>query len=176
MRSPRIHIAFLVALSFALAMSLCSEQLPRITGETLSGRQVSLPSVSAGSAAIVCIGFSHASQSQLKSWADRTSEAFGQNGRVHVYLVAVLEDARLVRGMAVHGMRSRVPAQQQDHFVVVYEGERELKRIAGFRRSEDAYILLLDPRGEIQWVNHGPASDAALQELTDHVHSIQRSE
>lgn len=177
MRSPRARVAFLAALGFALAMPLCSEQMPRITGETLSGKQVSLPSASSGSVAIICIGFSHASQSQLKPWAERATKAFHQNGRVLVYFIAVLEDApRLIRGMAVHGMRSRVPAQQQNHFVVVYQGESELKRVAGFQRPEEAYILLLDRRGEIQWVRQGPVTDAALQELTDRVHSIQRSE
>jgi hypothetical protein len=31
---------------------------------------------------------------------------------------------------------------------------------------------LLDRKGEIQWRNHGPVSDAAFQALTDRVHSI----
>ena len=136
-----------------------------------------LPSASAGSVAITCIGFSHASQSQLKSWAERATKAFRQNDRVLVYLIAVLEDApRWIRGMAVHGMRTRVSAQQHDHFVVVYQGERELKGITGFQRPEDAYVLLLDSTGKIQWVSHGPVSAAALQELTDRVRSIQQSE
>lgn len=173
MRSPRVLVAFVAALGFAVAMPLRGEQMPRITGENLSGKQVSLPSASSGSVAIICIGFSHASQSQLKPWAERATKAFGQNDRVVVYAIAVLEDApRLVRGMAVHGMRSRVTAQQHDHFIVVYQGESELKRITRFQRPEEAYIVLLDPRGEIQWVSHGPVSDAALQELTDRVRSL----
>lgn len=177
MRSPRLIVAFLAALGFAAAMPLRSEQMPRITGKNLSGKQVSLPSESGGSVAIICIGFSHASQSQLKPWGERAIRAFSQNDRVLIYSVAVLEDApRLVRGMAVQGMRSRVPAQQHDHFVVVYQGESELKRITGFQRPEEAYILLLDPRGEIQWVSHGPVSDAAFEELADRVRSLQRSE
>ena len=177
MRSLLVLVAFLAAIGFVIAMPLRSEQMPRITGENLSGQQVSLPSASAGSVAIMCIGFSHASQSQLKPWAERAAKAFRQNDHVLVYSIAVLEDApRWVRGMAVRGMRSAVPAQQRDHFVVVYHGESELKRVTGFRRSEEAYILLLDPTGEIQWVSHGPVSDAALQELTDRVRSLQPSQ
>lgn len=59
-----------------------------------------------------------------------------------------------------------MPAQQRGRFVVVYHGESELKRITGFQRPGEAYILLLDPRGEIQRVRHGPVSDAAFQELS----------
>lgn len=177
MRSPFALPTFLAAFGFAAAILLGSEQMPRVTGESLSGKQISLPSASAGSVAIICIGFSHASQSQLKPWAERATKAFRQNGRVLVYSIAVLEEApRLVRGMAVHSMKSGVPAQQHDNFVVVYHGENELKRITGFQRPEEAYILLLDPRGEIQRVSHGPVSDADFQKLIDHVHSILRSE
>jgi hypothetical protein len=128
MRSPLVLVTFLAALSFAVAMPLRGEQMPQITGESLSGKQVSLPSASAGSVAIICIGFSHASQSQLKPWTERAMNEFRHQGRVVVYSIAVLEDApRLVRGMAVHGMKSGVPAQQHDRFVVVYHGENEFE-------------------------------------------------
>lgn len=177
MRSPVVFVAALAALGFAIAMPLCGEQMPQITGETLSGKRVSFPSASTGSVAIIIIGFSHASQSQLKPWVERATNEFRQRNRVVVYSIAVLEDApRLVRGMAVHGMKSGVPTQQHDHFVVVYHGESELKRITGFQRPEEAYILLLDQRGEIRWVAHGPATDSALKELGDQVDSILRSE
>ncbi len=171
-------VTLLAALGFSsTAIPLHGEQMPQITGETLSGKQISFPSASAGSVAIICIGFSHASQSQLKPWAERATSEFRQKSRVLVYATAVLEDApRWVRGMAVHGMKSGVPAQQHDHFVVVYQGERELKRVTGFQRPEEAYILLLDPKGEIRWVGHGPVNDAVLQELADHVDSILRPE
>lgn len=177
MRTPLRLVTLLAALSFSVAMPLHSERMLQITGETLSGKRISFPSASAGSVAILCIGFSHASQSQLKPWAERATNEFRQRNRVVVYSIAVLEDApRLVRGMAVHGMKSGVPAQQHDHFVVVYHGESELKQITGFQRREEAYILLLDPQGEIRWVGHGPVSDAALRELSEHVNSVLRSE
>ena len=126
---------------------------------------------------ILCIGFSHASQSQLKPWAERATDEFRQKGQVAVYSIAVLEDApRLIRGMAVHGMKSGVPTQQHDRFVVVYQGESELKRVSGFVRPEEAYIVLLDPKGKILWLSHGPVTDAALKDLADRVNSALRSE
>lgn len=44
-------------------------------------------------------------------------------------------------------MKSGVPAQQHDHFMVVYQGASELKRITGFLRRDDAYILCCLMRG-----------------------------
>jgi hypothetical protein len=173
--SRPVFLTFVAAIAFSVAMPLRSEQMPRINGENLSGEQISLPSASAGSVAIICLGFSHASQSQLKPWADRAAKAFPQNDPVVVYLVAVLQDApRLVRGMAVHAMKTRVPAQQRERFLVVYQGESELKRITRFQQANEAYILVLDGNGEVHWVTHGPATEGAFEELANRVHSIER--
>jgi hypothetical protein len=159
------------------AMPLRGEQMPQIAGESLSGKQVSLPSAVSGSVAIIFIGFSHASQSQLKPWRERTTHEFRQNARVRVYSIAVLQDApRLIRGMIVRGMKNGVPAEEHSRFLVVYHGESELKRITGFNGPGQAYMLLLDPKGEIVWRHRGPVTDAAFKELSDRVDAILRSE
>ena len=106
------------------------------------------------------IGFTHSSQNQTKAWAARLQHEFP------TYSIAVLEDApRLVRGMAVHGMKGGVPEDQRDHFVVIYHNEKELKQAAGFDAPDDAYVLLLDKDGAIRWSFHGPVTDAAVGEL-----------
>lgn len=175
MRSPCVLMTFVSVLGFAVAVPLRSQQMPRIIGQSLSGNQVSLPSAAAGSVAIICIGFSHGSQSQLKAWAEGATKAIGQDSRVVVYSVAVLEDApRWVRGMALRAMKSAVPPQEQARFLVVYQGESELKRVTGFQRPEEAYVLLLDPKGDIQQVSQEPVSDAALEGLAARVRSLQQ--
>ncbi len=82
------------------------------------------------------------------------------------YSIAVLEDApRLVRGMAVHGMKGGAPEDQRDHFIVVYHNEKELKQAAGFDAPNDAYVPLLDKDGAIRWSFHGPVTDAEADEV-----------
>lgn len=166
-----------LALGFLVSIPLRSEQMPRITGKSLVGENVSLPSATAGSVTILCIGFSHGSQSQVKPWRERATKEFQKKARVRVYSIAVLEDApRFVRGMIVRGMKHGVPAQEHKSFLVVYRGEKGLKQITRFNDSGQAYILLLDPKGEIQWRHHGPPTDAAFNELTVRIDSILRSE
>lgn len=176
-RNQIVHVCLLMVIGFTVAIPIRSEHMPRITGESLSGEQVTFPSASSGSVAIICIGFSHASHSQVQPWAERARDELREKSRVVIYSIAVLEDApRLVRGMAVHAIKSGVPAQQRNRFVVVYHGESELKRITGFQRPEEAYVLLLDPKGDTRWVIHGPVSDAAFQELLRHVQSLLQAE
>lgn len=142
---------------------LHAEQFPRTEGENLSGQKMTLPDAAAGHPAVVVIGFTHNSQNQTKAWAGRLQH------EMPTYSIAVLEDApRLVRGMAVHGMKGGVPEDQRDHFLVIYHNEKELKQAAGFDRPDDAYVLLLDQDGTIQWRFHGPVTDGAVEELKAH--------
>lgn len=150
----------------SLAFAAYAETLPQIEGENLSGKKVVLPEASAGHAAILVIGFSHASQNQTKAWADRLDHRFPDPALITVYPVAVLEAVpRLARGMAVHGIRSGTPKNQRDRFLLVYHHEAELKSAAGVSAPDDAYILLLDGHGAIRWRFHGPLTDSALAEV-----------
>ena len=89
--------------------------------------------------------------------------------------MAVLEDApKLVRGMAIHGIKGGVPEDQRDRFMIVLHGEKELKQALGFNVHDDAYVALLDRDGFIQWQFHGPFTEAALAELKSRVAELDR--
>ena len=149
-----------------LALSLGAEQLPPVEGQDLLGKTVSLPAAAAGQAAILVIGFTHASQNQTKAWSQRLEKQFPAPAPVRIYSIAVLEDVpKLVRGMAVHGIKSGVPAEQRGRFLLVYHHEAELKQSAGFAAPDDAYLLVLDPAGAVRWRFHGPVTDSAIEQL-----------
>lgn len=117
------------------ALACFAEQMPHITGQTLAAKQIDFPSACAGSVCIIVIGFSHGSKSQVKAWTDRANTEFHNNRNIAVYSIDVLEDAPcLVRGMAVHGMKSGVPDGKRDHFAIVFKGEAALKRVTAFRK------------------------------------------
>jgi len=144
-------------LPLLLALPLCAQQFPSIEGQNLRDHGVKLPD---GQAEAVVIGFTHASQNQTKAWAMRIA------GQVNTYSIAVLEDVpRLMRGMVSHGMKSGVPDAQREHFVRVYQGEKELKQAVGFSAPDDAYVVVLDKSGAIRWKYHGPVTDSAVEQL-----------
>ena len=142
-----------------VALRLCAQQFPVLEGQNLLDKKVKFPD---GNAAVVVMGFTHASQNQTKAWSQRLK------GQFPVYSIAVLEDVpRLVRGMASHGIKSGVPADQRDHFLLVYHGEKELKQAADFSTADDAYVLVLDQAGAIRWKFHGPVTDAAMEQVKE---------
>ena len=162
----RLCIAWM---TLCTASGRCAGQFPMIEGENLLGKKIELPQAGEGHPSVIIIGFTHASQSQTKPWSARLYPG------VTTYSLAVLQDVpRLVRGMAVGGIKSGVPQEQRERFLLVFRGEKELKEAAGFDSPNDAYLILLDADGTIRWRFHGALNDASLAELKSHLADLQK--
>jgi hypothetical protein len=172
----RIHrIAATSAVTLCLAAVVLRAQsasaptaaLPRLEGETLSGKKIVLPDDAHGKIALLAIGFSRKGGDATRAWSGRFKKDFGSDPRFAVYPVAELEGApRFVRGMIVGSMRKGTPTADRDRFVTLFEGSQDLERFVGFSAGDDAYLLLLDSNGTVQWRGHGVFREqdyAALQ-------------
>jgi hypothetical protein len=150
-----------ILICLACAVLLHAQRvLPPIEGETLSGNKVSLPEASGGKPAVLIIGFTHGSQAQTKAWSQRLRDRFP------TWSIAVFEDVpRLVRGMAIHGIKSGTPKEIYDRFLLVYHGEKQLKEAVGFDRPDDAYVLVIDGAGAIRTSVHGQVTDAGVEQI-----------
>jgi hypothetical protein len=167
------HCFLILCGCFCLLASARSEPLPKTPSESLAGRQMMLPDSLKGHPAVVIVGFSKSSQTRVKEWDTQVRKRLGE--AFDVYQVAVLEDApRFVRGMITHAMKGSIPADRQDHFLIVVKGETELKNAAAFAESDDAYVLLLNGTGDVRWRTHGAVSDAALRELQEQVEKLKQ--
>src|SRR5690348_7471876 len=119
MRVLQVCAQTVVALSL-LAPAVWAETLPKIEGESVAGKMVTLPDAASGHGAILVLGFSHASENQVKAWSERLDKDFPDQAAFTVYPIAVLEAVpRLVRGMASHGIKSGTPKEQRDRFLLV---------------------------------------------------------
>jgi hypothetical protein len=158
-----------------LAQLLAADQLPRIEAETLSGAKMELPSAVKGKPAILCIGFSRSSRTQIKPWTAAARAEFKDSPAV-VLSIAVLQDApKFIRGMIIHGMKSDTPPEEQSKFLVLYQNETELKQTVGFESPDDAYVLLLDEAGAIQDRLHGEVTSTAIHDLRSRLAALSPS-
>ena len=145
---------------------------PALNGETLNGKKVSLPGESQVPILIV-IGFSRASQQQTLEWGKCMRELKAQQLEFNYRPVAELESVpRPFRGFVAKNIRSAVPSELHDNFVVLFEGEKTLKQLAHFDRSEEAYVILLDVKARILWQDHGPCNDGRVSALHENIKSI----
>jgi ATP10 protein len=163
MKHPTIPMLLGVAtLAFAASAGASAQNvganaaLPRLDGETLSGKKSVLPDDAHGKIALLAIGFSRKGGDAARAWSNRFKKDFGVDPRFAVYPVAELEGApRFVRGMIVGSMRQGTPTADRDRFVTLFQGTEELKRLVGFSTSDEAYLLLLDVNGTVRWRGHG---------------------
>lgn len=150
-----------------LAVAGFGQQLPRIEGKNLADQKVVLPEALDGHAAVLVIGFTHASNKEVKPWAAKLTPLYP------TFPIAVLEDVpRLVRGMATHGIKSDTPADQKQRFLLVFSGEKELKAAADFSAPDDAYLIVVDGHGTIRWRFHGALTDRSLEQLQSHMRGM----
>jgi len=157
------------------AAFVCAETLPRLEGETLSKKPIVLPDAAHGKITLLVIGFTKKGGQTTGAWQKQLRNDFGADERYAVYPVAVLEDVpHFMRGMITRGIRSSTPPSEQDHFVIIVHGEQDLKRFVGYSTPDDAYLLLLDAKGEIRWRGHGLFNDkdyAALKNVAKQLSS-----
>ena len=140
----------------ALASGAPCQTLPRMEGETLSGKPALLPDAAHGKVALLAIGFSKKGGDSAKAWSERFRQDFGKDSNYAIYPVAELEDApRLIRGLIKSGMRKDVPLEAQDRFVLLFKDSAEWKKFVNCVDSDEGYLLLLGADGEIKWRGHG---------------------
>ena len=156
-------LAFLLAAALAVAQS--HSAMPPIEGQSLAGRKVVLPDAAAGNLAVLIFGFTRASKTPTSDWAKKLRADFRQSA-LDVYQIPVLEDVpRLIRGMVISGIKKGVPENERHHFVVVVQSEAELKNFVGYKEPDDAYLVLLDRKGNVIEQLHGPPASDSYERL-----------
>lgn len=164
------HFVLLFRFCFCLALipafAQSGQQIPRVEGDTLSGRHVVFPDATRGNIAVLIFGFTKASKTPTGDWARKLSVDFGARAGFELYQMPVLEDVpRFIRGMVISGIEKGVPENTRDHFVPILHGEVELKTAVSYKEPDDAYLVLLDRTGKVVRQTHGPSTDANYSAL-----------
>jgi hypothetical protein len=158
----RSKVLCAVLVSVVLCAPVCAQTVPHTEAETLSEKKIVLPDFVAGRPAVLIVGFSHASSSPTKEWAQRVAADYPSDAKLACLQVPILAGApRMVRGMIRHGMKKDIPKEKYDRVALVFKDEDAWKKAADFdhSHSDDAYILLLDASGNIRWKTRGTAAD-----------------
>ena len=147
--------------------------MPRVEGESFAGRKVVLPDSTSGKVAVLVFGFTKASKEPTGAWADKILSDFGSQSGFELYQLPVLEDVpRFIRGMVISGIKKGVKENLRNHFVPVNQGEAGLKKLVGYKEPDDAYLVLLNPLGQIVRQVHGPFSDSAYKDLRSDLQAL----
>jgi hypothetical protein len=158
-----------------LSLSVASETLPRLEGQTLTGKKLVLPDAAHGRGALLVFGFSREAQRPATDWEQRFDRDHGSGGQWVCCAIAVLESVPgPFRGLVAGNMGRGLSPEQRDRFVLLFHDERVWKQRVGFQKAEDAYLLLIDRSGRIRWRFHGPFTETAYEQLQEQLPRLAR--
>jgi|SRR5579871_718073 len=151
-----------------------SSRIPVTHGTTLAGTQVTLPDDLRGRVGVLVLGFSKSSGDVCKGWGQRLAASYPAPSVVMYYQMPVLESVpKLIRGMVVKSIRSGVPESELVHFMPMFAGESEWRKIARYANADDAYVLVVDGDGQVRWQTSGKVTDAGFGALKEQVAALR---
>jgi len=147
--------------------------LPKLEGEYLAGRKAMLPADASGRVSLLMFGFTYQSRFQVEPWAKRFRSEFEKNPNVTFYEIPMIGGmARMGKWFIDGGMRRGTPKADQENVITVYGGTDAWKAHVGFKAEDAAYLVLLDPKGNVAWVHAGALDEAAFQGLAGKVRTL----
>jgi ATP10 protein len=172
---------FLAALLLAGGMRLgiaqttlvrVGDALPQISGQTLSGKQLTLPADAGGKPAVVAFSFSKAGGRDSGLWSDHVEKDFPAVG--YPYTLMMIEAApKFVRGMIISGSKKGMSPAAQDRCIAMEKDEDIWKQRIGFTKDDWAYVFLLGPDGRIRWRSSSAFTDAEYAALKKELAQMQ---
>ncbi len=147
--------------------------LPALSGEYLSGRKAVLPAAASGKTALLALGFTYDSRFAVEDWTARFRKEFGSVQGITFYEIPMIGGmARLGRWFIDSGMRKGTPKDLHENVITVYGGTAPWKKQLGFRNGDDAYLILIDPKGIVHWTYGGKFDETRFAELAGVVRKL----
>ena len=133
-----------------------------------------LPEQLHGRVGVLVVGFSQDAREEVADWGRRLAGDYRGTDAVAYYEMAMLGGVpRLLRGWVVGRIRDSVPDRARGHFLPVFDHEGEWKISVGYRKPEDAYVLVIDGFGVVRSRVEGAASDRGYADLKREVEALQ---
>lgn len=180
MPRPSILRALLVVSVLWAAISGAKGQTPlhvgdpllEISGQTLSGKNLTLPADAVGKPAVVSFSFSRTGGKDSTLWSEHIERDFPMIGRP--YTLMMIEAApKFVRGLIISGSKKGMSEQAQDRCIAMDHDEDAWKNRIGYTDENKAYVFLLGPDGHIRWKSSAAFSDAEYANLKKEIAQLQ---
>jgi hypothetical protein len=150
------------------------DPFPQFSGQTITGKTLELPSVTASKPAIVLFSFSHAAGKDSQLWSQHLLKDFPD---VPINSIILLESApKFVRGMALSGIKGGMSPALQYRAVVLYQDEALWKVRLSVTDEHRVYLILLGTDGRVRWKNNTPFTDGAYIQLQKMVSMLEQDQ
>jgi hypothetical protein len=140
------------------------ETFPRVTGESLDGREHELPGEFAGKKVLLLVGYVQKTQFDIDRWLLGLMQA---EVSVAVREVPTIKGfvPGLISGVIDGGMRRGIPEEDWGAVITVYGDAGEIVALTGNENPNNARVLLLDETGKVVWFHDRGYSPRLAMEI-----------
>jgi hypothetical protein len=136
-------------------------------------RKAVLPEAASGKVALLALGFTYDSRFAVEAWTGRFRRDFGSSRDVTFFEIPMIGGmARMGRWFIDSGMRKGTPKELHENVITVYGGTDPWKNRLGFKKGDDAYLILIDSKGIVRWTHSGQFDEARFAELAELVRKL----
>ena len=144
---------------------------PSVTGTSLTGKSVQIPTDFEGKPAVLMIGYTQRSQFDIDRWILGFLQL-----ETPVRLVEVPTIPGLFPGLFANrideGMRRGIPREDWPAVVTVYEEAKDIVDFTGNVLGSNARIMLIDSMGKVRWFSDRGYSGGQIKELDTLIRTI----
>lgn len=152
-----------------------STKFPELTGETLSGTAISIPSGTSGKLTLVGMAYSKKSEGALKSWFTPLYDKFilkrgifDADYDLNLYFVPMFSG--LKKAAYESTLKKLKESNRKDLFdnILFYKGDLEpYKTDLKLEEKEKPYLFLLNTAGEVVYKTEGKFTESKLEALEE---------
>ena len=141
-------------------------KFPKVTGESLEKKPVTIPDDFAGKPTLLLVGFIQRAQFDIDRWILGIIQAEIPVSIVEVPTIAGMFP-EMLQNTINNGMRSGIPNEDWGSVVTVYNDADKIIAAIGNERPQSAAVVLLDQNGKIVWFYNQGYSAKRLLELKE---------
>jgi len=169
-------IALLIAVaphSYAASDLSVGAAMPVLHGQYLNGHEAVMPADATGRVTLLAFGFSYQARFTVEDWTKRFRTDFGKNPQVNFCEVPMIPNvARMTRWFIDSSMRRGTPQSDYQNVITVYGGLDPWKQRLEVKDMDAAYLVVLDPKGNVAWMHSGHFAEADYQALAAEVRKL----
>ena len=162
-------ILFMVSKAKAKLAPATPGKFPRLTGETLTGRKVTLPDDLDRQVNLLILVFSENAQYKVNTWARMILADYEPLEAVSYYEVPMLSGWYRPMAWQIDGwMRQGIPKQYHENTVTFYGDRTPYIEQLGMPDKNSCYLFVLDDQGSIVYRSDdimSPAKEAKLKAI-----------
>jgi hypothetical protein len=152
-----------------------AERIPEVHGTSFANQAVNLPDdLQDKAAGILVLGFSRGSRDAVTGWAQKIAGDYRTSNVVAYYELPVVASVPgFLRGILLRSIRSSAPERAHKRIVPITDHEEGWRALVHYGVADDAYLLVVDRRGDVVWQTQGQPTDAAYAALKQRVEALK---